>query len=155
MECYLLNTDAKSMPDGRSPHEKWFHHGMAFCAEYTSKESKQNFDANFRKLKPGDVCLMYANGIGIVGAGKVCEEYNGRTYPEAECLVYVGGSDGYGKEHRIRVEWTDLRNSPNRPVSYEQFLSITDIIPLRAFIHISQGKAEELLKLIHVQKSLT
>jgi len=35
---YLLNTDARSMPDGRSPHEKWFKYGMAFCAEQEDGE---------------------------------------------------------------------------------------------------------------------
>ncbi len=40
MECYLLNTDAKSMTDGRSPHDKWFEYEMAFCAEDTWGISK-------------------------------------------------------------------------------------------------------------------
>lgn len=150
MDCYLLNTDARSMADGISSHEKWFHYGMAFCAEYTLKDSKQNFSDNFRKLRQGDICLMYANGIGIVGAGKVCEEYNERTYSEAECLVYGRGSDGYGKEHRIKVDWKDLRNGPNGPISYEKYWSITHIVPNKAFILIPKNKAEELLKLIYL-----
>ena len=148
MKWYLLNTDARSMSDGRSPHEKWFNHGMAFCAEYTLKKSDKNFSDNFLKLKPGDVCLMYANAMGIIGVGKVSEEYNGRTYAESECLVYVQGADGYGKEHRIRVDWEDLRNTPKGPISYDTLRSM-NIIPNIAFRSISEADADKFRKFIY------
>ena len=148
MDCYLLNTDAKSMPDGRSPHGKWFEHGMVFCAEDTwgiSKHKDMNhYGRNFTKLKPKDICLMYVNDIGVVGVGEVIEEYDGKSYSGTEWLVYGPGANGFGTEHRIRVNWyKDLRNNP---ISYNKLMSI-GIIPNSAFKHIVSSK-ERILELI-------
>jgi hypothetical protein len=150
MECYLLNTDARSMANGKSPHERWFKHGMAFCAEDTlgilGHKGESYYGDNFSKLRQGDICLMYVNGTGVIGYGEVLEDYDGISYSEDECLVYGPGSNGYGTEHRIEVDWKDLRNSEKGPIRYNELMSM-NILPNKAFKRIVASK-QEILELV-------
>ncbi len=87
---------------------------------------------------------MYVNEIGVVGVGEVLEEYDRKSYSGTEWLVYGPGSNGFGTEHRIRVNWyKDLRYNP---ISYSKLKSV-NIIPNSAFKHIVSSK-EGILELI-------
>ncbi len=87
---------------------------------------------------------MYVNEIGVVGVGEVLEEYDRKSYSGTEWLVYGPGSNGFGTEHRIRVNWyKDLRYNP---ISYSKLKSV-NIIPNSAFKHIVSSK-EGILELV-------
>ena len=112
MAYYFLNTDAKSL--GRvSPHDKWIKHGFAFTG------GPIVYGKKLGRLSPGDICLMYANLIGMVAIGRVLEEWDGKTYTSP--IVYT--SPHYDEEYRIRVDWyLDLRKNPIAPSKLIQVL---------------------------------
>ena len=70
---------------------------------------------------------MYVNEIGVVGVGEVLEEYDRKSSSGTEWLVYGPGSNGFGTEHRIRVNWyKDLRYNP---ISYSKLKSVKTSSP--------------------------
>ncbi len=107
MAYYFINTNANSLGDV-SPHNKWIESGFAFTGgsiEYGEK---------LGRLSRGDICLMYANRIGVVAIGRVHEAWDGRTYTSP--IVYV--PPYYDREYRIKVDWyLDLRNDPISPTT--------------------------------------
>jgi hypothetical protein len=102
MRYYFVNTDAISL-GGISPHDKWFEFGYAFSG------GPESFGASLGRMAPGDICLMYANGTGIVGVGKVTTPWDGKAYDNP--LVYT--IPFRDVEYRIRVNWLqDFRRNP-------------------------------------------
>lgn len=126
MEYYIINTDAISL--GYSPHDMWIERGLAIVGG--SEHAKQ-----LNKLKPGDICFMYANKQGIVAAGNVLERWDGRPhrlgiYSETE-------------EYCIRVNWwMDLRE---RPVSPPEIRRITGYIPPKTLQRLGDHEIAERL----------
>lgn len=104
MALFFINTDATSL-GGKSPHNKWFKYGIAF----TGGEFK--YGKKLGRFSPGDICLVYANGIGLVGKGIVTELWDKITYNDP--VVYV--EPFKDNEYRIKVNWTNDFNS--KPIS--------------------------------------
>lgn len=104
MTYYFVNTDAKSLGNV-SPHDLWFQHGFAFTG------GPKKYGQKFKKLIPGDILLMYANGFGATGVGVVKEQWDGYSYQNGAQLVYVAPYPDI--EYRIKVDWyLDLRQKP-------------------------------------------
>ena len=96
MNYYSINTDAREL-NGCSPHEQWIAHRHAFASGDRGAQA-------LKKLEPCDICFMYANKIGIVAVGRVCEH--------CDCCSYEGGGrviyracDENCIEYRISVDW--------------------------------------------------
>jgi len=105
MKYYFINTDAKSLGNV-SPHEKWLKYGSAFTG------GPRKYGDELGRLAPGDICLMYANKIGIVAVGRVIEPWGGSE--NSPPLVYTSPYED--KEYRLRVDWClDLCESPITP----------------------------------------
>ncbi|MBE0642206.1 MAG: DUF3883 domain-containing protein [Bacteroidales bacterium] len=110
MDYFFINTDADSFI-GQHNLSTWFKKKLAFTG------GEYHFGQQLARLKPRDFCLMYENRRGVVGIGRVLEEWNGEPYDHP--LYYVGedgvGRDGIdqdGSEYRIKVDWfCDLRSN--------------------------------------------
>ena len=97
MEYFFINTDASSFS---GPHnlDVWFERNLAFTG------GPKKFGEQLSKLSPGDICLMYDNGQGIVAVGRVLNKWNGKENPNP---IYYDGDD---PEYSINVHWfIDLR----------------------------------------------
>jgi len=111
MDYFFINTDADSFK-GRHDLSTWFKRKLAFTG------GEYSFGQQLAQLKPGDICLMYENRIGVVGMGRVLEKWNRKAYDAP--IYYVGqdavgrdGIDQNGFEYRVSVDWfCDLRSSP-------------------------------------------
>ena len=103
--AWFINTDAASL-GGVSPHDTWFARGRAFTA------GEVTYGTKLAKLTPGDLLLMWANGRGVVGIGRVTASWDRRPYGE-DAWVYLKGTKDYGREYRLPVDWfLDLREEP-------------------------------------------
>ena len=93
--CYI-NTDEKNL--GYSPHAKWIRYGYAF----TAGDEDTFGEKALGRLNPGVTLFMYANGAGVVAAGKVVDFWQGSSYKGRDRLVYQ--YTDY-TEYRIPVDW--------------------------------------------------
>jgi predicted HNH restriction endonuclease len=99
---FFINTDATSL-GGRSPHDAWFEHGMAFAG------GPRAYGERLGQFQIGDTLLMWANGLGVVGVGTVVEPWDGLAHDQP--LVYV--EPHRDVEYRRGVHWfADLRDEP-------------------------------------------
>jgi hypothetical protein len=140
MAYYFINTDAKSL-GGKSPHDKWISHEYAFTGGPIS------YGKELGRLSQGDICLMYANRIGVVAIGKVLSTWDGITYQNP--LVYT--EPHKDKEYRICVDWfLDLRD---KPINIDKLRLVIGWNPSRAVQRIKkdEAKIEKLIK-SHLQK---
>jgi len=99
MEYFFINTDASSFG---GPHDLnvWFEKNVAFTG------GPKKFGEQLSQLSPGDICLMYDNGQGIVAIGRVLDRWNGKEYRNP---IYYDGDD---PEYRIKVHWfIDIRDN--------------------------------------------
>ncbi len=116
MEYYYINTDWDAL--GYSPHDKWIELGHAFTSGDGSRcHYKKYGERVLGKLNSGDICLMYADGMGFVAAGKVCELWKGCAYKDEERWVYQQTTY---TEYRIRVDW--CHTCVDNPINAMDFL---------------------------------
>jgi hypothetical protein len=107
MNYYFINSDSEARYDVRTC-DLWFYHSMAF-----SGNNWEKFGLPLRDLKPFDICLMYHNGSGIVGIGRVLEEWDGKRHSDK--LLYLTQDF---PEYRISIDWhIDIRKKPIDPQS--------------------------------------
>jgi hypothetical protein len=140
MAYYFINTDAKSL-GGKSPHDKWISYEYAFTGGPIA------YGKELGRLSQGDICLMYANRIGVVAIGKVLSTWDGITYKNP--LVYTGPHKD--KEYRICVDWfLDLRD---KPIKTDRLRLVLGWNPSRAVQRVKkdEAKIEKLIK-SHMQK---
>jgi hypothetical protein len=105
MAYWFFNTDKAARGDARTC-DLWFEHGLAFSGGDWEKYAKP-----LEKLNLRDHCLMYHNGLGIVGVGRVIEKWDHKRYSDK--LLY---NDDSFSEYRLRVDWyLDLRTNPLDP----------------------------------------
>jgi hypothetical protein len=142
MAYYFINTDAKSL-GSKSPHDKWMSHGYAFTGGPIA------YGKELGRLSPGDICLMYANRIGVVGIGKVMSTWDGITYLNP--LVYTGPHKD--KEYRICVD--SFRGLRDEPIRTDRLRLILGWNPSRAVQKIKkdEAKIERLIK-THVSQKV-
>jgi len=104
MAYYFINTDSKSLGK-KSPHNKWFKYKKAFTG------GEFQYGEKLGKLRPSDTLLMYATGIGVVGAGKVAKWWNKKIYRWGDQIIYKPPFQC--AEYRIDVNWDrDFRSNP-------------------------------------------
>lgn len=100
---FFVNTDATSL-GGKSPHDAWFRHGMAFTG------GDPTYGDRLGQFAVGDTLLMWANGLGVVGLGTVVEPWDEVAHGERQLVYRQPHQD---TEYRRRVHWfADLRESP-------------------------------------------
>jgi hypothetical protein len=129
MAYYFINTDAKSL-GGESPHDKWIKYKYAFTGGLIA------YGKQLGRLSQGDICLAYANRIGVVAAGKVLSTWDGITYQNP--LVYT--EPHKDKEYRIGVDWfLDLRD---KPIKIDRLRLILGWNPSRAVQRIKKDEAK-------------
>jgi len=106
MNYYFFNTDSDD-GDARKDFrtcDLWFDNNMAF-----SGNNWEKYGLPLRRLKPADICLMYHNRIGIVGVGRVLENWDEHPYKNNK-LVYIYN---HFAEYRLSVDWyIDIRDNP-------------------------------------------
>ena len=118
MEYYYINTDWDAL--GYSPHDKWIELGHAFTSGDGSRcHYKKYGERVLGKLNSGDICLMYADGMGFVAAGKVCELWKGCAYKDEERWVYQHipsiGFVSTGATHALTIRLTQWTFSAGNP----------------------------------------
>lgn len=102
MDYWLFNADQVGSIGGDAA-DLWFANDMGFSAN-----GRKRYGEPLGKMKIGDIVLMYQNGKGYVGIGKVFEEWDGRGYRDQ--IVY---KDTKFKEYRIPIRWFhDARSNP-------------------------------------------
>ena len=126
---WVINTDADSA-GGISPHDIWFQSGYAITSSFINdkKGYRKYGELVMGKLKPDDVLIMYANGIGGVGVGSVLELWDRKRY-RGNLLIHRPQND-LTEEYRICVDWfSDLRE---RPISAAEIVNKNNRRPLNA-----------------------
>jgi hypothetical protein len=100
---WFWNTDAGTRSDARTC-DLWFEHRMAFSGDDWKK-----YGLPLGRLTINDICLMYQNGMGIVGAGRVREAWDRKPHRTGK-LVYMTSDF---PEYRIGIDWyIDCRDAP-------------------------------------------
>ena len=100
---WFWNTDAGTRSDVRTC-DLWFEHRMAFSGDDWKK-----YGLPLGRLKVNDICLMYHNGLGIVGVGRVREAWDRKPH-RTDKLVYTTCDF---PEYRIGIDWyIDCRDNP-------------------------------------------
>ena len=101
---WFMNTDKGTGGRKFATRDLWFKHQMAF-----SGDDWDQFGLPLGQLNVDDVCLMYDNGVGIVGVGRVAETWDRKAY-KANKIVYANQKF---PEYRLRVNWyIDIREEP-------------------------------------------
>jgi hypothetical protein len=102
---------------------------------------RQKYGEQFDQLAPGDVLLMYENGVGVVAVGRVRERWDGVEHDESFYYkaAEMGGLTGGPHEYRIAVEWfLDLSLSPisvkelHQRLGYQTRGAVDKIVKFRA-----------------------
>ena len=100
---WFWNTDAGTRSDARTC-DRWFEHRMAFSGDDWKK-----YGLPLGRLKINDICLMYHNGLGIVGVGRVRKAWDRKPH-RTDKLVYTTSDF---PEYRIGIDWyIDCRDNP-------------------------------------------
>jgi len=100
---WFWNTDAETRTDVRTC-DLWFDHHMAFSGDDWKK-----YGLPLGRLKINDICLMYHNGLGIVGVGRVRAAWDRKPH-RTDKLVYTTCDF---PEYRIGIDWyMDCRDNP-------------------------------------------
>ena len=147
MRYYYINTDTDAL--GYSPHDKWIELEHAFTSGESQADYKQYGERALGRLEQGDICFMYANGLGVVAAGEVKEPWDSVSYEDEDRLVYQQTSY---TEYRIQVNW----HLPivDNPVPASDLIAIFNSNPMRTLQQIHNTvKAQILLE--KVQRRVT
>jgi len=123
MSMYFINTDKKSNA-GESYHDEWFSRGVAVTS------GPDTYKTRLDRPEIGDLFLMYVNGTGIVGIGKVLSiesvSTNDTTCPNEP------------HEYHREVDWyLDLRESPVSPATIREMAGQT---PLQTVQMVHKGE---------------
>lgn len=100
---YFYNTDVSAL-GGESRVAVLYEEQVAVTGGDLRK-----FGYQLEKLVPGDLLVMYENGVGVLGVGEVKEEWNKKVYKRP---IYYKTTETEA-EYRIAVDWIyDLREEP-------------------------------------------
>lgn len=143
MDYFFYNSDAKSLIDKTQPRFR-----ILISGNFAASSGNRHFGENFKRLKIGDVLLMYENEVGVVAVGSVLKPWDGISY--ADPLYYtkeemiVPANDG-AFEYRIMVNWyLDLSLNPITAKHLRQY-SIP--LPPLAFSKINRrSEVEQMLR---------
>lgn len=110
-DYFFYNTDAGSVTEPPRPRFPVLIAG-GFAAV---GGDRRQYGEQFSQLAPGDVLLMYENGVGVLAVGRVRERWDGVSHSEPRYYRpgEMGGLTGGPYEYRIAVEWfLDLSDAP-------------------------------------------
>ncbi len=131
MAYFFIITDAVSLGNV-SPHDVWFETQMAYSG------GERKYGKKLARLDLGDVLLMYASKLGVVGVGKVLETWDGKTYEKGQ-IVYAKPNEY--DEYRIAVDWYyDFRSIP---IHHSNFDFLLRSHPLQAVEKIRDESADQ------------
>ena len=103
MSMFFINTDSKSNA-GVSYHDEWFLRDVAVTS------GPEKFQKRLDRPELGDLVLMYVNGKGVVGVGKVISS-------ESDRIKNTVSPNELHEYHR-KVDWyLDLRQLLHRRTS--------------------------------------
>jgi hypothetical protein len=120
MNLFIYNTDGKAGND-LDRCRRLLKHRIA------ATSGPDRFGERLRQLKPDDAILMYANGYGIIAAGIVLKEWDGK--PHKHPKYYTGLGVGDKGEYRIPVNWTDDWIDDPIPISELQAATGNGFVP--------------------------
>lgn len=132
---YFYNTDAGSLA-GEARFHTLIQHGFAATG------GPRRFGEQLGQLVPGDILLMYENGVGIVAIGEVLEPWDGRSHQD---MSYYKPGDkcvdeaGHRCEYRINVRWRGLSGGP---ISVQEIKERLGYTPRGAVRKIVKWRAE-------------
>lgn len=107
-QYFFYNTDRNSFSTSR------FH--ILIANGFAASAGPYKYGENFRKLKQGDMLLMYENRVGVVATGEVSALWDGKRYQEplyytSDELHYLVPEEPF--EYRIPVDWyMDMSDNP-------------------------------------------
>ena len=103
MSVYIINSDRESLGGAEPNLAAWVTNRMAFAG------GARKFGERFGKIAPGDTCLLYDNGVGVVAIGICLAPWDGRNHEESPYYQPML----YPPEYRLSVDWGhDLLVSP-------------------------------------------
>ena len=133
MSMFFVNTDSKSNA-GFSYHDEWFSRDVAVTS------GPEKFRKRLDRPELGDLVLMYVNGTGIVGVGKVITS--------ASELTKNTVSPNEPHEYHRNVDWyLDLRNDTIRPSAIKDILGQTPLQTVQKVCKCEQEFADYLSNL--------
>ena len=117
MNYHYINTDTDALK--YSPHTKWIKYNLAFTSGENPVGYQKYGEEALGKLERGDILFMYADTIGIVAAGRVCESWNGHSYEGTARRIYQHTKY---TEYRIGVDW--CFTIPDNPIATQEVRAI-------------------------------
>jgi hypothetical protein len=106
VQFYLCNTDrVEGTPTETGYYLEEAMHNRGFAAAWTPFKNRQQM----KEVQPGDIVLMYAKAVGIIGIGRAVATCRILESGEPERLRDFKGEDN--QEWRVPVEWLAWRES--------------------------------------------
>lgn len=97
LNVFIVNTDLASFSDpAKSKPEVWVTSQLAFSG------GLRKYGEALGKVDPGDCCLMYESGTGVIGVGFCKARWDGVAYDESR---YYETPLLYPPEYRLAVDW--------------------------------------------------
>ncbi len=116
--------------------------------EGTSQAGPFHYPEHMQRVKRGDVIVMYANGVGVIGIGQATADEPEILYQNDPSRMRDYATEGENAEEwRIQVQWLvwDEDNpcpvAPLRP-SFQEITGLTDLMDLirhHLGLHCSRG----------------
>jgi hypothetical protein len=96
---FWCNTDRGAGPGGNELEKRM--HKRGFAATWVAFD----YEAHMRRVRRGDLILMYANEVGVIAVGRVKESKVEILGPDHPDRLREHEYDEHDEEWRIRVKW--------------------------------------------------
>ncbi len=131
MRIFWCNTNRGHGAGGTSLEGKM--HARCFAAAWSGvahPDGMFNYPDHMRQVRRGDLVVMYANGVGVIGVGRVAESRLELLFPDHPDRLRDFSTEGQNREEwRIPVEWLawDEANPCDVKSLRSSFQEITDL----------------------------
>lgn len=107
MQVFWCNTNRGGGAGGNSLERQM--HATRFAAAWSGVDHPDemfNYPDHMRRVRQGDLVVMYANGVGAIGVGRVTESRLELLFPDHPDRLRSFDTEGQNREEwRIPVEW--------------------------------------------------
>jgi hypothetical protein len=120
---FWCNTNREAGPGGNGLEQRM--HARSFAAAWLTF----NYEDHMRRVRRGDVIVMYARLLGVIGMGRATESRLEILGPDHPDRLRAYATEGENEEEwRIPVEWLVWHESNPAPVDWLRpaFQEITD-----------------------------